>query len=77
MFLSVRFQILEGSGGHFGGHFSTHVREKLVLMVKVGTLDFERQYSVLATFSRFGAAQKGIESIKEVFEKSMEKRMRK
>ena len=75
--MSVLFQILEGSGGHFGGHFGTHFHEKSVLMGKGGTLDFERQYSVLATFSRFGAAQKGIESIKEVFEKSMEKRIRK
>ena len=39
-----------------------------VFSTKAGTLDFERQYNVLALFSRFGGLQKHTKSEKHVLE---------
>ena len=49
--------ILDGLGGHSGDHFGYHFREKIVFVGKRGAFDFGRQYSVLATFSRFGVSE--------------------
>ena len=53
-------EILEGLGAHSGGHFGSHFQKESVWAGKGGTFDFERQYSVLATFSGFGVPRKAI-----------------
>ena len=51
-------EILEGLGGHSGGNFCSFSEIIGLGGGKGGTFDFERQYSVLATFWRFGAPRK-------------------